>query len=252
VNPSNLISYSHSERMARAAEKRRRLLAFLRSEVYTTVDVAAAVMQLRDRYSATKTLAALQRGGCIVVDKIALPLGGHVTVVGITLDGQAAVAELLQKPFIGAAYERGRVGLTTLDHRTDLQRLRLACARAGWREWKYSDRVSAAEKSVKDVHRPDAISTTPSGVRVALEVERTLKSKKRYRFILGRHLEAIQRSEYQHVIYTSPDAARADALRAIVHGLGHVVTRGRDVAVSPDLFSPFCFCVYDQITKLEL
>lgn len=252
MSAKNLISHSHAERMQRAAEKRRKLLAFLRSENYTTASLAADVMQMSSAYSAKKTFDSLQKAGFIIVDKIALPIGGHVNVVGITLDGQAAAAELLQKPFVSCAYERGRVGLTTLQHRTDLQRLRLACARAGWHDWRYPDRVSADQKSVAGAHRPDAIATTPGGVRVAIECERTLKSRKRYVFVIGRHCEAIQRGDYERVIYTSPDTARAEALRSIVHGLGHVVASGRDVPVSPSLFNPFLFKTYEQIPAVEI
>lgn len=252
---ANLIPHSYAARMQRAADKRRRLLAFLRTEVYTTPSVAAQVMQLQRLASATRPLETMQKDGLIVCERVAHPRGGNISLVGITLDGQAQIAHQLEKPFIEKAYERGRVGLTTLDHRCDLQRLRLACARVKWRDWRYPDRADAVTKTSHppgELHRPDAIAVHPSGALVAIEVERTLKSTKRYRFILGRHLEAIARGDYEYVIYTSPDVSRAEALRSIVKNLGHVVVAGRDVPTVGDLFNPFHYCTYPDLPDLEI
>lgn len=255
MNAKNLIPHSHAARMQRAADKRRRLLAFLRSEVWTTPPVAAQVMQLKQLASAVRPLASMQKDGLIVLERVARPGAGNIDLIGITLDGQAQIAHQLGKPFQGKAYERGRVGLTTLDHRCDLQRLRLACAKVGWRDWQYPDRVDAVTKTKNmpgESHRPDAIAVHPSDVHVAIEVERTIKSMKRYRFIVGRHLEAIARGDYAKVIYTSPDISRAEALRSIMQNLGHVVCNGRDVPTVGDLFNPFQFCTYTELPNLEM
>jgi len=255
MNTKNLIPHSHVERMKRAADKRRRLLAFLRSEVWTTPSVAAQVMQLQQLASTDRPLASMQKDGLIVLERVARPGAGNIDLIGITLNGQAQIAHQLGKPFQCKAYERGRVGLTTLDHRCDLQRLRLACAKSGWRDWQYPDRVDAAAKTKNmpgESHRPDAIAEHPSGVRVSIEVERTIKSMKRYRFILGRHLEAIARGDYVKVIYTSPDISRAEAVRGIVQNLGHVVCNGRDVPMVGDMFNPFFFCTYTDLPDLEM
>jgi hypothetical protein len=252
MTTSNLIPHSHADRLARRDDKRRKLLAWLRSEIWTTPRIAADVMGLDLVSSAGRPLAAMARDGLVAVDEVTHPNNTKLQLVGITLDGQAHIAGLLDKPFIARAYERGRVGLLTMSHRSDLQALRLACARAGWREWRYPDRVPAAAKTSKDTHRPDAIALHPSGMRIAIEVERTIKTAKRYRFIAGRHLDAMARDDYQRVVYAAPDAARATALQTIWQSLGHVVVAGRDVTVTDDLFVDWRFCTYSQVPTLEI
>ncbi len=235
-----IAAMTHAQRMAANREKRRRVLAFLRSEIWTTPGVLCSL--LGDRGATSRLVAGLVRDGLVVVEDI--PFGRKV--VGITLDGQAVAAALVGKEFVARAHEMGRVPLATLEHRCDLQRLRIACAKAGWGGWTYPDRVPVSKKAGKDAHRPDALATTPDGVRVALEVERTPKTAKRYRFILGRHLDAIRRGEYSCVLYTCPDAARVKGVRAIIHGLGHAVVGGVDKKLTEADLDHFDFLSYDD------
>lgn len=252
MTAANLIPNSHAERMARRDDKRRRLLAWLRTEIWTLPRVAADVMGLQLASSAARPLDALARDGLVVLDDVTRPDDTKVQIVGITLDGQAAAAALLDKPFVMRAYERGRVGLATIAHRNDLQLLRLACVRAGWREWTYPDRVGVDTKMAGQVYRPDALALHPAGVRVAIEVERTIKTAKRYRFIAGRHVAAMARGDYEQVIYTAPDAAKASALGTVWQRLGHVVVAGRDVPLDADLFNRVHFCTHPQVPTLEV
>lgn len=206
---------THAERMAANREKRRKVLAFLRSEIWTVPATLQALLGTPERpayrQEVHRLMAALARDGLVVLDTVE----GR-QIVGITADGQAWIAGMLGKPPLTAAYQTGRTPVSRLEHRTDLQRLRIACARAGWTGWTYPDRQPAQKKAspaAKDTQRPDALATTPGGVGVALEVERTIKTAKRYRFIAGRHLDAIRRGDYAYVIYASRDAALAPSQR---------------------------------------
>ncbi|HEX7748644.1 MAG TPA: hypothetical protein VF445_07835, partial [Bordetella sp.] len=200
IASSHLICHSHIERLARLADKERRLLGFLSTEIFTTPRIAADVMRLANSKAAWRTFQRLERNGLIVQDSCRHPGGYTVKIIGITMAGQARAAELLGKQYVNRGYERGRVSLQTIFHREDLQALRLSCARAGWREWTYLDRIRVTQKSTKDSHRADIIARHPAGQRVAIEVERTIKTTKRYRAIAARHLEAMSRGEYAHVI----------------------------------------------------
>lgn len=239
-----IAALGHAERMARHQEKRRKVLAFLRSEIWTVPAVLADLLgepgRPYDERGVRRLTATLARDELIVRDQ-----AGHRVVVGITTAGQAEIAAILGKECVARAYERGKVPLATFEHRCDLQRLRIACAKAGWTGWTYPDRVPVGKKG-KDTHRPDALVTTPDGVRGALEVERTPKTAKRYRFILGRHLDAIRRGEYSCVLYTCPDAARVKGVRAIIHGLGHAVVGGVDKKLTEADLDHFDFLTYDD------
>ncbi|MCX8086904.1 MAG: hypothetical protein N3C63_08390 [Rhodocyclaceae bacterium] len=228
----------------------RRLLAFLRSEVWTSLEVAADVMKLSCRKAAARTIRGFVDDGLVVTEEV-VTSRGRVRLVGITTGGQAWISGLLGKPLDGRVFERGRVGLTTLQHRVELQKLRICCARAGWAGWQYPDRQPAGEKN-RQQHRADAIAVTPIGRRAAIEMEMTVKSRKRYRFILGHHLQAIQRGEYDEVIYSSPSPELLAAVRQVVLGLDRVVVGGREVLVTPEMLSKFHFLTTQEVPNVQL
>ena len=253
MNPSShLIPHSWQARMDRQSEKRRKLLAFLRTEFWTSPDIAGQIVGLTDPRTINSTVAAMVRDELLVRETTRLPSGRVVNIVGITMTGQAHIAHLLERPMLDRAYEHGRIGLTLVDHRCDLQRLRIMLAQAGWKGWSYPDRQTVAQKTTGQTHRADAIVTHPSGSVVALECERTVKTAKRYRVIAGHHLTAIARGDYTHVIYTSPDNATCYAVRDLMQGIGQVVVSGRVVPVTPDMLHCFHFCTYAELLSLDI
>ncbi|PZP50920.1 MAG: hypothetical protein DI596_14865 [Azospira oryzae] len=241
-----IAAMAHAERMARHQEKRRRVLAFLRQELWTTPAVLAALLGTPERpaqrQAVHRLVAGLVRDGLATTEL--LPTGQQV--IGITPTGQAEAAALVGKAPIPRAYERGRIPAATLAHRIDAQALRVACAKAGWSGWVYPDRLPVAEKA-RWGHRPDAVATTPGGLRVAVECERTVKTAKRYRFVIGRHLAQIAAGMYAHVIYACPTPALAAAVAAVVHGLGHVVVDGVDKLLGEGELARFDFLTYDEV-----
>lgn len=249
---SGLIPHSWADRMARRDEKRRKLLEFLRTELWTMPDIAGQIFGLTDPRSINATLTAMQRDELLVRETTRLPSGRAVNIVGITMTGQAHIAHLLERPMLDRAYEKGRVGLSQVDHRCDLQRLRIRLAQAGWKGWSYPDRQTVAQKTTGQTHRADAIVTHPGGSVIAVECERTVKTAKRYRVIAGHHLVAIARGDYTHVIYTSPDAAKIYAVRDLMQGIGNAVVAGRVAPVTPDMLACFHFCTYSDLVNQEI
>lgn len=246
---SNLIPHSHAARMARRDDKRRKILAFLRSEIWTMPDVIGLVAGVRDPRTIASTLDGMERDNLIVREECTLPSGRRVWLAGINMDGQACIAHLLDKPLTDRAFERGRAGLSQIDHRADLQRLRIRLAQAGWTGWTYPDRVPVSEKTQRDTHRADAIATAPDGVVVAFEIERNVKTGKRYRSILSHHLCAIARGDYSQVIYTSPSAVTAHAVRSLVISTNQVIVGGRETTVTAEMLSHFQFLTYSELVE---
>lgn len=239
---------TYEERMSAWKEKRRRVLAFLRTESWTTFAVARLLIgcgQAADKGQTSRVIAGLERDGLVVTDSLE-----NRMIIGVTADGQAAAAGLVGKP-PGRVYERGRLPVATLDHRVDLQSVRVRCAFAGWSGWTYPDRIPAREKtSAKAAHRPDALAMTPAGERVAIECERTIKSLKRYRFVVGHHLSQIVAGKYAKVVYACPDADRAAAVRNALHNLGHVVVAGQDKRLTDTDLEKFLFLDYSSVPSL--
>lgn len=240
-----LIPHSHAERMAAQAAKRRRLLAWLRNEIWTGYDIGGDVMGITHRGTIANTLTSMARAGLVVLDRIEIP-HGSLPIIGITMDGQSAAAGM-DREFIPRRYEPGRIGLAMIDHTLDLQRLKLACLRAGWKNWTRPD----ADKMVAS-YRPDAVAVTPAGVTVCLECERTLKSKKRYQAILTNHLSAIKKNAFSHVIYACQSADKARNVERLFRSIPVLLVGGETIRTTPKIDVHFSFVVYSDLPTIKL
>lgn len=240
-----LIPHSHADRLAAQEAKRRRLLAWLRTEIWTTPGIAGDVMGVRDRRTIRTTLGAMARDGLVLLDSIEIPFGA-LKVVGITMDGQSAAATG-EKLIVARTYERGRIGLTVLHHTLDVQRLKLACLRAGWKNWMRPD----AEKWGKN-HRPDALAVTPEGIQVAIECERTLKTLKRYKSVMANHIASLKKNAFRRVIYVSPEPNKVRNVERLLRSLPPLVVAGEKTLPGPVIDASFSFVTYEELPCLKL
>ena len=113
-------------------------------------------------------------------------------------------------------FEPKRVGLTVVTHTIQIQLARIRAERAGWIDWVAGDRMGQWEK---DQGRPDAIVTSPLGERVAVEMELTLKTTKRYESILFDRLRQIRAKNFARVVWVAADADRQKRLETILKSI---------------------------------
>ena len=192
-----------AERAARQAEKQKIVLEFLRDEIWTHGDVVAELLGFKSRQAGHKALSALARAGLVRQAKVETAWGRPVSIWGITSHGQAMAWPLdAEPPENPRTFEPSKIKPSTMAHHLDIQKARISAARSGWKGWQAGDAVFQKERKMK---YPDAIATAPDGARVAIEVERTIKSKKRYSEIIVSHLLARRAGHYQRVMYRCPD-----------------------------------------------
>lgn len=185
-----------AERAARAEAKRAAVLAFLASEVWSSVQIIGQVAGLNARQPTERLLKSLEKDGLIRRCNAPVIEGQGVAIWGITPGGRASCPTA--DP-LGAVLEPSKLALSTIPHALAIQSIRLRCEAAGWMAW------TRGESLGKDVAiRPDVIVTMPSGAKVALEIERTIKTPKRYVTILAAHLAAIQAGKWVGVYYVAP------------------------------------------------
>lgn len=244
---AKIAAMPYAERMAARRVKERKVLAFLRREIWTTPKVLSVLLQWPDGRPAARQqvhtfIQSLKRHGLVETEN----LDNDKFVIGITCDGQARAAEILAKEMVLKEYERGRVSLSTFQHREDLQLLHIHCAKKGWGLFTYPDRLPVSQKT-EAAHRPDVLTVTPDGRAVAIECERTIKSMKRYASIIGGHLTNIMQGQYQHVIYACPDQPRARAVQKIFSEIGRVVVQGKDIPVTEKELGLFSFLTYEEV-----
>lgn len=219
----NLMS-DPAKRKARAAEKQARVLNFLRDEVYSTTAILADEMMIGERAART-VLSRMEKKGLLVRDEIkfmgmrAIPLWG-ITTAGV-LEG--LTPEEVSK--VNLRYHTpGRVSPHTIEHRLAVQRCRQHCVdELGYKDWTPTRFLPALTKKK---NHPARWRVYPDGVvkglkkdghyaPIAVEVERTRKTPKRYVQIIRGHLQNIGEQHYFWVLYYCPTQKEADSLRAL-------------------------------------
>lgn len=226
---SNLMG-APQDRARRSEEKRRQVLRFLRQEIWSSPDILASVMGLGSRTAAHKNLHRMETEGLLRRHQVQGLGGGTLTLWGITPHGQGLAFELGTEEPLSAYFEPQRVAEQTLRHGLDLQRVRVRLEQAQWTGWQNGDRLSVLLKGGK---RPDAMVISPIGERCAIEIERTIKTTKRYEQVLAAYLQAIKAGEVDRVVWLCPSAALAARLRTIVCGIKEVVIQRQRYSVDP-------------------
>ena len=225
----NLLSAA-ADRKQRVLQKRMLVLRFLRQEIWSSQDILGGVMGVESRTAAHKNLARLEDEGLIRRHRVDGLGGGSITLWGITSHGQALAFDPVSETPVASYFEPTRVAEITIRHALDLQRLRLEGERAGWRDWVNGDRLPELLKGGK---RPDAMATSPAGLKTAIEIERTIKTSKRYEQILSSYLMALKSEQIHQVVWLSPTEDLALRLRAIVLGIRSVTIQKQRFAVDP-------------------
>ncbi|MEC3929477.1 MobC family replication-relaxation protein, partial [Citrobacter braakii] len=123
---------------------------------------------------------------------------------GITMPGLARVVNA-DDPVFPAYFEPGKLRHWTLEHRLLNQRVRLALEEKGGTGWLNGDRGAFIARYPGVRHRPDGIITLSSGAIIAVETERSLKTRARYITIINSHLAASDAGCWHYAMYVMPD-----------------------------------------------
>ena len=213
---------SYAEKQARAQAKRYVLLQFLASgEVYTVSSIAAQLMSV-SQSSAERTLASLVFAGALKFEShIIASRKAHI--YGITSHGLALMDEF-DKPF----FQLGKTNSLYIPHHLQTQQARLAAESAGWTDWTPGKTLHGSGL----LKIPDAVGTTPTGVRVAIEIERHVKTPKRYEEIISAHLQSITKKLWSEIHYLTPAGLSSRVEKAFQH-VQSVPVKGERVSLEP-------------------
>ena len=227
----NIPRMSRAQINARAQAKEQTVLDFLASgEVWTTPQILAPLLGLSLR-RAFDQVQKMERDGLVITEKI--ELGRGLTLVGITPQGLAYSAH--PRAAETARFEPGRVSESFVHHHIDTQRARLQAEAAGW-TWEAGKLLYA-----RGWHKvPDALATSPTGERVAIEIERTIKTPLRYSQIIPQALRDIKAGHYARVQYLSPQG-RADAVERALRRVSVVKVGGDSVRLTDQHWARFAF-----------
>lgn len=215
-----LPAMSFLEKQARAADKRRAILSFLAGgETYTTLPISAQVMKCSIR-SSRDTLDAMVRDGVLKSESMFVQ-SRKIRIFGITPHGLAVVNAI-----DGSSFELGRTNPSYVPHHLATQTARLAAEAADWSDWQPG----------KTLHKcgylkvPDALATRPGGIKIAIEIERHAKTKRRYEEVLSLHLQEITKKSWTEVHYLAvPELVRP--LQNIFQRIETIPVKGERVSL---------------------
>jgi hypothetical protein len=188
------------------------------------------------RQGAWKTLRQFEAAEFVREAK--LPITGRTSYAlwGITAHGLAYAWNLDETPEERPVFEPSRIAVSVLPHHVDLQRARIKAEHAGWTKWKRGERLGFKTKN-----RPDAIARDNAGIMVAIEIERTIKTIKRYRQIMAAHLQEIKNEQWARVEYVCPSESFCKRLERIFRSIDYVVIGNQRVKLSEKHHDRFAF-----------
>lgn len=232
---SNLLK-SHSEISERVAKKRERLAHWLKDEIYTDYTTASGVLKCTPS-AAYKALKAMERDELVESHEV-----GRVTMWALTIRGQIEYLRDCDDP---AALFDTRISEVTVRHTLAVQRVRLAAEEAGGRDWKSEReirRIAAQKKESGSqwIKVPDGVLTL-DGKRVAVEVERTPKTPKRYYAIMADYLQMRKAKTVDAVHYVCETEKLATGLQRIFRNCESIVVKGTAVPLKPEHHEFFSF-----------
>ena len=106
--------------------------------------------------------------------------------------------------------------------------------------------VSDGKIKEKGRHYPDAVALRFDGLKIAVELERTVKTISRYPPIMLAHLECRMLGKWDEVYYLSTGTSERDQIKKIFSRISELKYKGEVIPVTDDHREVFKFFTYDD------
>lgn len=211
----------------------------MRDEVYTDYQTAAKVLGVTPA-TAYKALGTMERDNLVERHPV-----GRSSVWSLTVTGQLTYLADGDDPL--GVFDP-RVSEVTVRHTLAIQQARLAGEAAGWSDWISERRMRKSAATAKQAGKatgllriPDGLATSPGGRRVAIEVERTAKTPKRYEGIIADYLQMRKAGLIHEVHYVCDTDRLAAGLSRLFRATKSVKINGTDIALKEPHYDVFKF-----------
>ncbi|MGL4859492.1 MAG: MobC family replication-relaxation protein [Enterobacteriaceae bacterium] len=240
---------SYKERKDRHNKKIVQLLNFLKEETYSDFDTLKQLFGYQANPPLYRLLDKVEGMGLIQKHNFVSRLGS-LALWGITQDGIAIVLKPEDRIF-PSRFEPSKLKGWSLDHHLDNQLAHLILEQKGATDWINGDRNTFLNQ-FKVKHRPDGLITLPNGKRIAVETERSLKTKARYQQIIASHLQARTENLWFFVFYIVPDEQKKRALVLLFDTIKQVIADSQHVTLEAKHRNVFRFYTMDELKTLDL
>lgn len=207
-----MLIHNVAERNEAANQRMEALLSFLKEETFSDFLTLKKVVGYKGKHHHAMYNLLNKAVALGFLSKYEYPvLTGKKSLWGITMQGLARVVKA-DDPVFPAYFEPGRLKYWTLEHRLLNQRVRIALEEKGGTGWLNGDRGAFMAQYPGVRHRPDGIITLSNGAIIALETERSMKTRARYISIINSHLAASDAGRWHYVMYVMPDNKMKESL----------------------------------------
>lgn len=240
---------NHNKTWARSREKMGNVLRFLKEDTYTDLANLMLLLDFKAPPPLYRVLTKLINMGLIEKHVIESRFG-NITLWGITMDGLAVVIKPDDVVF-PPRFKPWTLTGWVLEHHLDTQRARLILEKRGATHWINGDRNNFLNQfAVKQ--RPDGVVTLPNGKRIAVEMERNLKTQRRYQAIMSSHLQAWSGNIWTAVFYILPSKQKKIALMKIFETTQFVIVNNSPVPLEQHHRDVFQFFTLEELKELSL
>lgn len=244
-----MLIHNVAERNEAANRRMETLLSFLKEETFSDFLTLKKVVGYKGKHNHAMYNLLNKAVAMGFLSKHEYPvLTGKKSLWGITMTGLARVVNA-DDPVFPAYFEPGRLKYWTLAHRLLNQRVRLALEEKGGTGWLNGDRGRFMTQYPGVRHRPDGIITLSSGAIVAVETERSLKTRARYISIINSHLAASDAGRWHYAMYVMPDDKTRVALGRLFDSIRMVMKNSVPVPFDAKNREMFLFRTIDELEQ---
>ncbi|MCL6336533.1 molybdopterin-guanine dinucleotide biosynthesis protein MobC [Pectobacterium carotovorum subsp. carotovorum] len=242
-----MLIHNVAERNEAAKRRMRALLYFLKEETFSDFQTLKRVVGYKGKHNHAmyKLLNKAVAMGLLIKHEYPV-LTGKKSLWGLTMQGLAMVVSANDKVF-PAYFEPGKLKHSTLEHRLLNQRVRIALEEKGGTGWLNGDRREFMSRYPGFRHRPDGIITLNSGAIVAVETERSMKTRARYISIVNSHLAASDAGRWHYAMYVMQNNKNKIALIRLFDSIRTVVRNNVPVPFDAKNREMFVFRTLDEL-----
>lgn len=252
MTPENILDYSdHLLPPAQRAEaiqaKRGAILDWLCKYPWTTTQVLSTVTGLGVRAVQT-TLVRMERDQLVRRADIQVVHNRPVSVFGLSVHGRHMAVPLDRNVDDVPRFEPNRIAVSTFNHEIDVQIIHAESLHVGWADWATASQVGT-QLANTGLNIPDGVAISPTGVKCAVEVERTVKSIRRYEDLLVSYLDGRKRGLWQRVVYLSPTPEIAARVERAYRAVKTARFNGKAFDVTVEHLRLFQFSSFDEFRQ---
>jgi len=234
------------QRKQKQEANQRKVLRFLRDEIWSETEVLHRLLGYRAKTRTNRTLEKMLFEGCLKQHEMTIYRKATFVLWGLTDHGLALAFDDDEAFEERSLFYPSRVALPLIPHQLEMQSIRLQTENAIDCQWIPGQCMGSKKEQEK---KPDALLRFQNQ-SIAIEVERTVKSTKRYIDVLKYHLLARKQGRWSHIVYLSEKENIRDRIEAAFRRIESVEHQGVLLNVTDDYFKPFSFLTYEEWGKL--